>query len=215
MHGEGAPFGTQFQRIPENPGEGALSLLDGDKDGLTTLQALRFFRVEGRRGDFLFMKHYKDGHARVFSTPYVVPGNLEKETGNGGRASLKHLLLVWQMLYTIYTQSDLVPGLIISSHTITEDTESRLRKGSEHPLALSEGLRPSPWWEDIWDKEQFPRTEYWPGWKQVCAELNAELDDDQWSRGIRNRIARFNDDRTALVAWLKGPDHNLQPDAVS
>lgn len=211
MYGEGVPFRAESTRIPENPGEGALWLLAEDEDRATTLKALRLLRVEGQRGEFLLMRHYENGDVQVFTTPYVIPGNLEKETGSGGRASLKNILLIFQILYSIYTKSDRVPGLIISSHIITGDIDSRLRQGWEHPLALMEGLRPAPWWEDIWDKDQFSRTEYWPGWKAVCAELNADLDDDKWSSGIRRRIAHFNEDRASLVAWLQGNERNLQP----
>lgn len=214
ISGEGVPYRAEYERIPENPGEGALALLAGQRDDITTLKALRFFRVEGRRGELTFLRHYKDGKARVFTTPYVVPGNLVAETGNGGRSSLKHLLLIWQMLYTIYTESDMVSNLMISSHVIPEDLERRLRQGNDNPLALIERLRSEPWWEDIWDSTQISRSNYWPGWRETCAELQTEVERDKWAMGIRERLKTFTEDPEALDKWLSEKNNNLQPETM-
>lgn len=211
VSGEGTPYRVEYERIPENPGQGAMALLAGQGEEITTLKALRFFRVEGPRGDLTFLRHYRDGRAQVFTTPYVVPGDLAGETGGGGRSSLKSLLLTWEMLYAIYTKSDRVPGLVISSHVISEDLDRQLRQGNDNPLALIERLRPMPWWEDIWDGKQISRANYWPGWRETCAELQVDLERDRWALFIRDRIKQLTDDERAFDSWLSGTDHNLQP----
>ncbi|GBR26954.1 hypothetical protein AA0488_1016 [Kozakia baliensis NRIC 0488] len=215
VSGDGAPYHVEYERIPENPGEGAMALLAGQGGDITTLKALRFFRREGQRGDLMFLRHYRDGTAKVFTTPYVVPGDLAAETGGGGRSSLKSLLLTWEMLYAIYTESHSVPNLTITSHVISEDLDRQLRQGNDNPLALIERLRSLPWWEDIWDSEQISRANYWPGWRETCAELQVDLERDRWAASVRDQIKSLADDPRAFGQWLAGKDHNLQPETVS
>lgn len=214
VSGEGTPYRVEYERLSENPGEGAMALLAGKGDDVTTLKALRFFRREGQRGDLMFLRHYRDGTAKVFTTPYVVPGDLAAETGGGGRSALKSLLLTWQMLYAIYTASHRVPNLMITSHVIPEDLDRQLRQGNDNPLALIERLRPLPWWEDIWDTTQISKSNYWPGWRETCAELQIDLEQDRWSKGIKDRINELTDDQSEFDSWLSGTDHNLQPGKV-
>ncbi|AQV99386.1 hypothetical protein BJN34_36540 (plasmid) [Cupriavidus necator] len=38
-------------------------------------------------------------------------------------------------------------------------------------MTKKRGKPEAPWWEDIWDTENYAKHEYWPGWRQLCAKI--------------------------------------------
>ncbi|MCP1232068.1 FitA-like ribbon-helix-helix domain-containing protein [Acetobacter indonesiensis] len=184
VYGEGTPYLCEYDRIPENAGQGALWLLDADPTTLKThLQGLRFIRCAGERGGLLLVKQWADKDL-VIRTPYVV----SDDTGGGGRSSLRNLTQVWHLLYRIYGECNLAPDIVITSHIVSERTYRQLQDGWHNPSALIHGLPSQPWWEDIWDSNQFARSNYWPGWNKLCAGLYEEVSDSNREANIRELI---------------------------
>lgn len=183
-YGEGTPYLCEYDRIPENAGQGVLWLLDADPQTLKThLQGLRFIRCAGERGGLLLVKQWADKDL-VIRTPYVV----SEDTGGGGRSSLRNLTQVWHLLYQVYSECDLAPDLAITSHIASERTYRQLQDGWHNPSALLHDLPSQPWWEDIWDSNEFARSNYWPGWKKLCTDLYEEISDSKSASNIRESI---------------------------
>ena len=61
--------------------------------------------------------------------------------------------------------------LNVMSYLLSPEPFRSLASGEVHPLAALQLAVRCPWWEDLWDADQFqkPRAHhYWPGWLSLC-----------------------------------------------
>lgn len=164
QHGDGAMFPVEYERIPENPTEGVLWLLDSGASERPT--HLYFVRQNDEAGSLAIIKQYSDWRCKTYTTPY----HISEVIGAGGEASLANLSVLWHLLYKHYTKGGV--GLTVKSYLLSESGFRSLHEGKIHPLTiLRDSGNDRPWWEDFWDVEQFLKQDYWPGWKSVCARI--------------------------------------------
>lgn len=166
-HGEGQPFRSEYVRIPEDAMRGADWLLQPFENGGRAPE-LFLIRNTTDAGEFAFVKQYTEWHATVYRTPYHV----SEDIGAGGEASLAWLTLVFECLYKRYTKLG-ASDVQVQSYLVEDKVFSALLEGKRHPLNVlrSPQAIKSCWWEDIWDENQFPKQNYWPGWSSVAERM--------------------------------------------
>lgn len=163
-HGDGELYPTQYCRIPEDAGEGIKWLLD--PDGHKEVIGLHFLRSADETGSLLVVKQYDETKCKVFTTPY----HISEHIGNGGETALKHLSVMFELLYKIYPN---MPVMNIKSYLVNNEDLRPIFEGKTHPLfVIQNEAKEQPWWEDIWDFAQVQKSNYWPGWKELCARIN-------------------------------------------
>lgn len=169
--GDGHKFQARYSRIPESPSEGVTWLLDLDRQKKPT--SIYFIREQSQEGKLIIVKRYGAWVCETFTTPYHV----SEVVGSGGESSLAHLLIIWRLLYKIYTKCDLAAkdavfkDLMIESYLLPPNEFDSLIKGDIHPLKILRHALKEPWWEDIWDSGQYPKANYWQGWKDLCERM--------------------------------------------
>ncbi len=159
VHGDETPFSGQEYRLDWK--EEAVTWLTTGDNGLQ-LRKLLIVRSLSDAGQLAFVKVHERGHSRTYHTQYHV----SEVIGASGERELANLLEIFRNLYakytmggTAHTESLLVPPALFS----------RLIEGKKHPLNTLEShdVRTVKWWEDIWDAGQYPRQDYWPGWRSL------------------------------------------------
>lgn len=186
--GRGAPYPLESHRIPLDPAEGAFWLLGSDNESLTRLKHLRFVRRDSKAGELMVVRQWG-----VKTDAFITPYHVSFETGAGGRLDLRHLLLVWKMLYQLYTKSHKINDLIISSHVVSDNIWNALCDGLVNRGDIFErSTTRKLWWEDIWDKKMLSHDnsmEYWPGWSSLCVTLQQEIESDEALRATSQQIS--------------------------
>ncbi len=182
QHGDGSMFPVGHCRLPENATEAVQALLPhllSEQCGLK-LTHLHLVREAGSAGRFGFVRQYEDLKFKTFSTPH----RISDDVGNGGRGSLVHLCVAFELLDALYKSTGNKAGVdVIKSYVLPEREFNALMNGEVHPLSILKfSTNDCPWWEDIWDRTMFPKKEYWPGWKSLCAGL---FDAVQADRNLR------------------------------
>ena len=163
-HGDGELYPTQYCRIPEDAAEGIKWLLD--PDGHKAVIGLHFLRSADETGSLLVVKQYDETKCKVFTTPY----HISEHIGNGGETALKHLSVMFELLYKIYPN---MPVMNIKSYLVNNEDLRPVFEGKTHPLfVIQNEAKELPWWEDIWDFAQVQKSNSWPGWKELCARIN-------------------------------------------
>jgi antitoxin FitA len=169
QHGDGHPFPVEYARLPEDPAEGVKWLLDF-KDG-EPVDHLRFVRSGSKEGSLAIVKQHRPHHCKIYHTPY----HISEEIGAGGEGSLSWLTLIFNLLYNCYTSNQRSPsGLVITSYIVPQTDFDILISGRAHPMTVLRGIHQQPWWEDIWDADQFRKEQsivYWPGWRALCERI--------------------------------------------
>lgn len=156
VHGNWTPFAGQEYRLDRK--EEAVTWLTTGDNGLK-LSKLLIVRSLSDAGQLALVKVHERGHSRTYHTQYHV----SEEIGASGERELANLLEIFKDLYSTrgsaHTKSLLVPPTLFS----------RLIEGKRHPLNILESheVRTVPWWEDIWDANQYPKQDYWPGWRSL------------------------------------------------
>lgn len=163
-HGDGELYPTEYCRIPEDAEEGIEWLLN--PDGHKAVIGLHFLRSADETGSLVIVKQYDKIRCKVFTTPY----HISEHIGNGGETALKHLSVLFELLYKIYPN---MPEMNIKSYLVNNEDLRPVFEGKTHPLFLIQGdAKEQPWWEDIWDFAQVQKSNYWPGWRELCARIN-------------------------------------------
>ncbi|MGE1002989.1 FitA-like ribbon-helix-helix domain-containing protein [Ralstonia pseudosolanacearum] len=170
QHGDGAMFTVKTRRIPEDAAEGTKWLLDLNEAGERT-NFLHLVRQGGATGALAIVKQYGDWRCKTYSTPY----HISEAIGAGGESSLVHLTLILRLLYKYYTRRS-GDGVVIKSYILREEEYRALLDGNAHPLPLLSAGIETPWWEDIWDENQWDSANYWEGWKTLCPRIRKALE---------------------------------------
>jgi antitoxin FitA len=167
QHGDGKMFDIQSQRLEENPANAVTQLLDLNQDESKRVRFLHLIRENDESGSLVIVKQYESWHCTVWNTPIHV----SEAIGAGGERALANLSVTLQLLYGYYTSSH-PKGLVIKSYLLPRENCEALRGGTVHPLASLEFGDERPWWEDIWDEEQYSsHSDYWHGWRKLCVRI--------------------------------------------
>lgn len=163
-HGVGHMFPVREARIPEGPESGVRWLLDLDCD--EPVSVLHLVRSNDETGSFLVVKQYGAWRCRTYLTPYHVSAAI----GAGGEAQLAALSVTLELLYAYYTKR---PNVAVRGYLVSREKFDALLSGDVHPLSLLklQGVDSSTWWEDFWDDNQFPKHDYWTGWKDIARQI--------------------------------------------
>jgi plasmid stability protein len=199
QHGDGQPFTVHYgTRMPEDPGAGVQWLLDIE-DGTPKVDHLRLVRSGDKTGKLAIIKQYRPHHCKTYTTPY----HISEEIGAGGESSLTWLSLIFNLLYKYYThsgkpllnESRIPTGLVISSYILPDSGFTTLTSGRAHPLAVLRDAQSQPWWEDIWDPDQYGKDQsaiYWPGWRALCERIYQVVEHDPRRHEILDLINSGN-----------------------
>jgi len=193
-HGEGTPFSSKYERIPEHAIFGTEFLLTPREDGLRPY--LHLVRSKDRTGSFLFVRQYSDWDYRVFNTPYHV----SEVIGAGGESSLAALSLVLKGVYRALTQHN--PGFEVFGYLMEKDEFAKLIEGARHPAILLKSAEESCWWEDFWDASQFDKQDYWEGWNSITRHIYKVVEDSPHLREQKATLAahRFEFSKQAPIS---------------
>ncbi|RED02022.1 hypothetical protein [Ectopseudomonas oleovorans] len=167
VHGEGTPFRSKQERIPEHAILGTEFLFSANSSGLRP--KLHLVRSKNDEGSFLFVRQYSDWDYQVFETPYHV----SEVIGAGGEASLASLSLVLNGVYNALIQR---AGTSVTGYLARKEVFSALLEGERHPAYLLKSAEKSCWWEDFWDAGVFGQHNYWDGWRSITARINGVVE---------------------------------------
>lgn len=163
IHGEGAPYSSTYERIPEHAISGTEFLFSPNADGVRP--NLHLVRSKEEVGSFLFVRQYSDWDYQVFHTPYHV----SEVIGAGGEASLASLSLILKGVYRAWTQRN--AEVEVLGYLAGKEAFSALIEGVSHPAIVLKSVERSCWWEDFWDAEQYEKSNYWEGWHSVTRRI--------------------------------------------
>jgi antitoxin FitA len=168
QHGDGRMFEVAGPSLPDNPGQAVRWLLDLDQADARQMSFLHLIREDSESGSLVIVKQYEDWHCRTSRTSIHV----SEAIGAGGEGALARLSVTLQLLYGYYTSRHCKGGLVIKSYVLPRELCETLRNGTAHPLVALEDGYERPWWEDMWDEEQYAHhSGYWPGWKKLCERI--------------------------------------------
>lgn len=169
VHGDGNPYRAEYTRIPEDPPAAAAWFLRPALDGGAPPE-LSLLRSTSAAGEFALVKHHSALSAQTFHTPY----HLSDKVGAGGETSQVWLALGLQALHREFAARGEV---LVKGYLVEPTVFSQLLEGRKHPLNVLNDARvaSSPWWEDIWDEEQFGRGNYWDGWDALVRRIQRHI----------------------------------------
>lgn len=183
--GTGSIYPVREVRIPEAAPEAVdwfMSWTDGELPEGDFLNRICLVRERNEGGHFSVVKISKGGRYKIYSTPYKV----SEDIGAGGEGSLMRLFVAWELLYIRYTTAH--AGLTIGSYLMAPEDVRALHKGNTNPAKLLAQAHESTWWEDVWDRQQYPTREYWPGWKSLCQRIDRAIDQSSSLAETRRKI---------------------------
>lgn len=172
-HGDFGLFPTNYCRISRVLEDGMAWLLD--TDGHEKLVGLYFIRATDSEGSFVVIKQYDEHKCTTYRTPF----HISEDVGANGESDLAHLVVLLEFLYLQYTSSanTSMKGITIKSYVLPREELEPVTSGRTHPLKLVQSIQTDqPWWEDIWSQDEVKRTNYWVGWKALCARINRVID---------------------------------------
>jgi plasmid stability protein len=185
-HGDRALFPSEFHRLSENPFEAVDWLLSWDhadnqlNEG--KLKTLRLIRAANPNGQLYIVKESDKGHFRTYSTTIHV----SEEIGAGGETSLAALFVTLELLYKRYIAIGC--DILIFGYQLPPDDIAQLMSGNTHPGSLLNERSRSNWWEDVWDCEMAPKSNYWPGWKSLHERIERVVSARTHLNGLRGQI---------------------------
>ncbi|MFM0729327.1 hypothetical protein PQQ52_02370 [Paraburkholderia sediminicola] len=168
QHGDRCKFPVDTYRLSDDPAEATQWLLDIGSD--KPVQFLHIVRQNNEAGQLTIVKQYEDWHCTTWSTPIHV----SEEIGAGGERALAALSVTLELLYKYYCRpsSTRAAVKVIKSYLLEPSGYKALLNGNAHPLMILRDASERPWWEDIWDVDQFrDHSNYWPGWRQLCERI--------------------------------------------
>lgn len=181
LHGEGTPYSSQYQRIPEDAFAGADFLLAPSETGVKP--KLYLLRSKSKSGEFAYVRSYSDWHAHTYSTPYHISDSI----GAGGESSLAALSVIFENLYRRWTRGD-ATETSIQAFLVDDEDFSSILTGKRHPIGIIRHQEKSCWWEDFWDEDQFTKQNYWPGWGSIAARIAKVVEGRPSLKGQRERL---------------------------
>ncbi|MGP8473858.1 FitA-like ribbon-helix-helix domain-containing protein [Burkholderia sp. PR2] len=185
QHGDGRMFDVDTRRLSENAGEAVTQLLNLDREHRPVL--LHLVREEDETGRLFVIQQFNDWRCSTWSTPIHVSDRI----GAGGEKALACLTVTLNLLYK-YQASGRGLHVIVKSYQLPSEACNAILGGNTHPLLpLEGGTYERPWWEDLWDAEQFRKGhEYWPGYRSMCERIYRVVSSEKYLNEAREQITR-------------------------
>ena len=165
QYGEKSPFIVETIQLPRSPAAAVHLLKIGDN--AEEVKEIILVRSDSQRGELTIVCRLNSWKAITYRTHL----HISEEIGGSGEAALAWFFLTLKRLHLAHIKD----GFLVSSYLLDEQGCSALGSGSRHALNVlkeSKNARHNCWWEDIWDEDQYPKHEYWPGWKQLARRIN-------------------------------------------
>lgn len=192
IHGDGAPFITSYERIPENPFEALAWFTEDGK-----VKTVFLCRSISDSGEFCVVKEYEGMRGEVIRTPYV----FSVHVGNGGLSSMRALFVAFELLYKFYTKAS--NDFSVYGRILPENDFSTLISGNVHPLTVMRLSSNLPWWEDIWDSEMVKKNKYWEDCSSMVDMVERAIGDDSIAAKWREKIKNIHTSNLAEIIALK------------
>lgn len=133
-------------------------LLRPDSDG-NKVKTIHLLREDSHIGALLILREFENTrYVDVFWTNIHV----SEANGAGGLSDLADFFVTLRALYKTYLNLD----VYVKSYLMPRSVYTKIREEEQAPpLMLLKDYRvtESPWWEDIWNKKQIGKIDYWNG----------------------------------------------------
>lgn len=184
-HGDGHIFPVKTERLAQDPETALLWLTtwqQAENQTADTVKKLYLVRAANPQGSFYIVKKSSRGHFQIFGTGI----HLSEQIGAGGEAMLRYLFVTLELLYKRHTKGG--PEFTVTGNLLRQEDVDRLIHGQTNPGALLQDNGSSTWWEDIWDKGQVDKQDYWTGWNSLCTRIESLIISDKHLAEIREKI---------------------------